>query len=161
LRPLPYSDADRLVTIWGALPTHGLLQLNASAPEFADYRDRNHSFSAIAAYASLGRNVTGVDQPEHMNATFVTHGFFEVLGVPPLIGRSFLKEEDQPGNNRVAVLSYSLWKRHFPNESNPVGRSIVLDGVAHTIVGVMPRNFDFPDSETQLWKPMAFDADDL
>ena len=161
LRPLPYSHADQLVTIWGQLPAHGLLQLNASAAEFVDYRDRNHSFSDIAAYASLGRNLTGVGEPERINATFVTQGFFEVLGVPPLYGRSFLREEDQPGNNRVVVLSYALWKRHFPSDASPVGKSIVLDGVAHTIVGVMSQSFEFPDTETQLWKPMAFDADDL
>ena len=161
LRPLPYSDANQLVTIWGALPTHGLLQLNASAPEFVDYRDRNHSLSGIAAYASLGRNLTGGAEPERISTTFVTHSFFEVLGVSPLYGRSFISEEDQPGNNRVAILSYSLWKRYFPPASNPVGQSITLDGVAHTVVGVMPQNFNFPDSETQLWKPMGFDADDL
>ena len=161
LRPLPYSDGDQLVTIWAALPTHGLLQLNASAPEFVDYRDRNQSFSGIAAYASLGRNLTGGGEPERINTTFVTNGFFEVLGMRPLYGRSFITEEDQPGNNRVVVLSYSLWKRHFPVDSNPVGQSITLDGVAHTVVGVMPQNFNFPDSETQLWKPMGFDADDL
>src|SRR5262245_52664744 len=161
LKPLPYPHADQLVTIWGRLPTHGLRQLNASAAEFVDYRDRNHSFSAIAAYGSLGRNLTGTAEAERINATFVTRGFFEVLGVQPLQGRVFLNEEDQPGNNHVAVLSHALWRRQFPSGENPVGSQIVLDGVAHTIVGVMPANFDFPDSESDLWKPMGFDADDV
>ena len=161
LKPLPYPNPEQLVTIWGKLPAHGLNQLDASAAEFVDYRDRNHSFSAIATYATLGRNLTGAGNPERVNATFVTHGFFDVLGVQPIYGRSFLGEEDQPGHNQVVILSNALWKRHFASDKNPVGEHIVLDGVAHTVVGVMPANFEFPNSESQLWKPMAFDADDL
>lgn len=161
LRPLPYPNAAQLVMIWGKLPSHGLDTLNASAPEFVDYRDRNHTFSGIAAYASLGRNLTGAGAPERLNVTFATAGFFPVLATTPLRGRTFLAEEDQPGHNAVVILSHSLWQRRFAADDNVIGRSIMLDGVGHTVVGVMPQGFNYPDNETQLWKPMAFAADDL
>src|SRR5205085_66230 len=161
LRPLPYPDAGQLITIWGKLPAHGLDQLNASPPEFADYRDRNHALSAIAAYASLGRNLTGAGEPERVNVTFVTADFFAALGTPPLRGRTFFEAEDRPGHDQVAVLSYGLWQRQFAGDEQIIGRSVVLDGKSHTVVGVMPAGFQFPDAETQLWRPMAFAADDL
>lgn len=161
LRPLPYPNPDQLVMIWGKLPTHGLDTLNVSAPEFSDYKNRNHSFSAMAAYATLGRNLTGAGEPERLNVTFATDGFFPVLGILPLHGRAFLSEEDQPGHNTVVVLSYDLWQRRFGGDARIVGHSIMLDGVSHNVVGIMPRGFNYPDSETQIWKPMGFDADDL
>ena len=161
LRPLPYPDSDQLVMIWGQLPTHGLGKLNVSPPEFVDYRDRNHAFSAIATYASLGRNLTGAGEPERINVTFVTEGFFSVVATRPQYGRTFLREEDQPGHDHVAILSHSLWQRRFGGDRNIIGRYVMLDGVSHEVVGVMPAEFQFPDSETQIWKPMAFDGDDL
>jgi putative ABC transport system permease protein len=161
LRPLPYPTSDQLVMIWGQLPTHGLGKLNVSPAEFVDYRDRNHSFSAVATYASLGRNLTGAGEPERINVTFVTGDFFSVLATPPAYGRSFLHEEDQPGHNQVVILSHTLWQRAFASDKNIVGRHVMLDGVSHSVVGVMPAEFQFPDQETQVWKPMAFDAEDL
>ena len=161
LRPLPYPNSNQLVMIWGKLPAHGLDKLNVSPPEFVDYRDRNHSFSAIAVYASLGRNLTGAGDPERINVTFVTTGFFSALDTRPLSGRSFITEEDQPGHDEVAIISYALWQRRFAGVSNIVGKNIMLDGVSHTVIGVMPADFEFPDAETQIWKPMAFSADDL
>jgi putative ABC transport system permease protein len=161
LRPLPYPNAEQLIMIWGKLPAHGLEQLNASPPEFVDYRDRNQAFAAVAAYASLGRNLTGAGEPERINVTFVTAGFFAALATPPWRGRVFFDAEDQPGHDQVAVLSYGLWQRQFAGDDQIIGRSIMLDGKSHTIVGVMPASFQFPDTETQLWKPMAFAADDL
>ncbi|MGH9970956.1 MAG: ABC transporter permease [Pyrinomonadaceae bacterium] len=161
LRPLPYPSSDQLVVIWGKLPTHGLNKLSVSPAEFVDYRNRNHTFSAIATYSSIGRNLTGAGEPERLNVTFVTEDFFSVLATRPQTGRTFLHDEDQPGHNHVAILSHSLWQRHFAGDQSIVGRSVMLDGVSHEIIGVMPAGFQFPDSETQIWKPMAFDADDL
>jgi putative ABC transport system permease protein len=161
LKPLRYPNSDRLVVIWGKLPTHGLDKLNVSPPEFADYRDRNHSFSAMAVYASLGRNLTGAGEPEHVNVTFVTADFFSVLATPSLRGRTLMQEDDQPGHDQVAIISYGLWQRRFAGDENIVGQNIVLDGVSHSVVGVMPADFQSPDEETQIWKPMAFAADDL
>jgi putative ABC transport system permease protein len=161
LRPLPYPDADRLVMIWGKLPGHGLNKLGASPPEFSDYREQNTVFSSIACYASLGFNLTGTGEPERTTGTFVSPGIFALLNIEPLSGRGFLPEEDQPDHDQVVVLSYGLWQRRFAGNANVIGQSMTLNGQSHTIVGVMPAGFQFPDATTDVWKPMSFTADDL
>ena len=161
LDPLPFPDSDRLVMVWGKLPAHELQKLNASPPEFVDYRDRSQAFSAVAVFASLGRNLTGAGEPERHTVTFVTADFFPLLGIQPLRGRAFLAEEDRPGNNQVVILSHGLWQRRFAGDERVIGQTVMLDGRSQTIVGVMPEGFEFPDAETDIWKPMAFEADDL
>ena len=161
LRPLPYPNPDQLVMIWGRVETGGLLKLPASPQEFVDYRDRNHSFSAIAAYRVVGRDLTGAGDAERIDSAKVTAQFFSVLGTRPLRGRTFLIDENQPGRDQVAVLGYGLWQRRFAGDNNVVGQSVILDGVSHTVVGVMPADFQFPSSEIQIWTPMAFTAKDL
>ena len=161
LRPLPYPDSEQLVMIWGKLPAHSLEKLSVSPPEFVDYRERNHSLSSIAAYASSGRNLTGAGEPERVTATFVTAGFFSVLDKRPLRGRTFIAEEDQPGHDQAVILSYGLWQRRFAGDDSIVGQSITVDGKSHNVVGIMPPDFQFPDADTQIWKPIAFTAEDL
>jgi len=161
LRPLPYPDADRLVMVWGKLPGHGLNKLGASPPEFSDYREQNSVFSSIACYASLGFNLTGTGEPERITGTFVSPGIFALLKIEPISGRGFLPEEDQPDHDQVVVLSYGLWQRRFSGNANVIGQSMTLNGRSHTIVGVMPAGFQFPDATTDVWKPMSFTADDL
>ena len=161
LRPLPYPNSDQLVMIWGE-QTRGVHKLSASPQEFLDYRDRNHSFSAIATYTFMGRDLTGgAGDPERVETAKVTAQFFSVLGTQPLRGRSFLSEEDQPGRDRVAILSYGLWQRRFAGDDNIAGQNLILDGINHTVVGVMPADFQFPEPEIQIWTPMAFGAKDL
>jgi hypothetical protein len=121
LRPLPYPDADQLVMIWQRLETRGFDKLSLSRDEFISYRDRNHSFSALAAYTSGGRDLTGATDAEHIQAARVTEQFFSVLGTHALRGRTFLNEEHQPGRERVAILSYELWQRRFAGDSNFAG----------------------------------------
>ena len=161
LNPLPFPDSEQLVMVWGKLPAHELEKLNASPAEFVDYRDRNHTFSAAAVYASLGRNLTGAGEPERHTVTFVTADLFPLLEVQPLHGRAFFAEEDRPGHEQVVILSYGLWQRRFAGDERIVGQSVMLDGKSHTVVGVMPASFQFPDGETAIWKPMAFTAEDL
>lgn len=161
LRPLPYPNSEQLVMVWGKIPSNGLDKLNASAAEFVDYRDRNQSFSAVATYASIGRNLTGAGEPQRITVTFVTASFFSVLGTKPAYGRTFLDAEDQPGHNEVVILSYGIWQRLFGGDQNIIGQNITLDGISQTVVGVMPADFQFPDSETAIWKPIAFTADDI
>ena len=161
LRPLPYPNADQLVMIWGKSETLPVPKLPASPQEFVDYRDRNHSFSAIAAYSVVGRDLTGAGDAERIDAAKVTAQFFSVLAVQPVRGRSFLVEEDQPGHNQVAILSYSAWQRRFAGDGNVVGKNLTLDGISHTVVGVMPADFQFPDPDIQIWTPMALAAKDF
>jgi len=163
LRPLPYPNPDQLVIFWGRLETRGLTldKFLSSAQEFVDYRDRNHSFSAIAAYKFGGHDLTGDGDAERIDAARVTAQLFSVLGIQPSLGRTFSTDEDQPGRDQVAVLSYGLWQRRFGGDVNVVGKTLVLNGVSHTVIGVMPSDFQFPNSDVQVWTPMASAAKDV
>ena len=161
LRPLPYPDSDRIVMIWNKLEMRDLHKLSVSPEEFVEYSDRSHSFSAIAAYASGGRDVTGAGEAERIQTTRVTDQFFSLLGTQPLRGRTFSTEENQPGRQQVAVISYDLWQRRFAGDDNVLGQNLVLDGVNHTIVGVMPVDFQFPNPEIKIWIPIAFAANNV
>src|SRR6185369_11037970 len=160
LRPLPYPDSDQLVMIWRNMETGPAQKLPASPREFVAFRDHNHSFSAIAAYAHAGRDLTGAGDAERIVTAKVTAQFFSVLGISPLRGRSFLIDEEQPDHDRVAILSYGLWQRRFAGADNVVGQNVTLDGVNHIIVGVMPADFQFPNPEIQIWTPMVFPANE-
>ncbi len=161
LRPLPYPDSDRIVMVWHRWELRGVDRLSLSPHEFIEYRDRNHSFSAIAAYVPGGRDLTGTGDAERIEAARVTDQFFPVLGTPALRGRTLVTEENQPGSEQVAVISYDLWQRRFAGDDKVVGQNLVLDGVSHTIVGVMPVDFQFPTPEVKIWTPLAFSAEDL
>jgi putative ABC transport system permease protein len=161
LRPLPYHNSEQLVMIWGKLPAYVSGNVGASAAEFADYRDQNAAFSSIAAYTSSSFNLTGAGEPERIVGTVTSASLFPLLNVRTVLGRSFLNEEDQPGHDRVVILSHSLWRRRFAGDSSVIGQSVTLDGQSHTIVGVAPAGFQFPDNGTELWKPIAFRAEQL
>ena len=161
LRPLPYPNSDQIVMISGRLDTQGIRNLGSSLEEFASYRDRNHSFSSVAAYAFRGCDLTGAGDAQRIETARVTGQFFSVLGTPSLRGRTFLIEEDQPGGNQVAILSYGLWQRRFGGDGDIVGKSLILDGVTHTVIGVMPADFQFPSPEIQIWTPLALAANDV
>jgi putative ABC transport system permease protein len=161
LRPLAYPDSDQLVMIWGRLPGHGLDKLGASPAEFVDYREQHQVFLQIGCYSSLGFNLSGIAEPERITGTYVTHEVLSLLGVPPAKGRLFMSEEDQPGGNHVVILSHRLWQRSFSSNENVLGRGITLNGISHTIVGIMPASFQFPDVDTDIWKPIGFSAEDV
>ncbi len=159
LRPLPYVAPDRLVTVWGKLPGHGLEKLSTSVPELSDYRQQARVFSSLAAYGSIGLNLTGTDEPERVTGTFATADLFPLLGVQPALGRTFLPEEDQPGKDDVVILSHGLWQRRFGGNPNIVGQLVTINSQSCLVVGVMPARFHFPSVETELWRPIAFTHD--
>ena len=161
LRPLPYEKAHQLVVIWGSLRRPGLEEIVVSAAEYTDFKERSRSFSAIGAYDTVGINLTGVAEPERLQGAITTAGFFTLLRVSPALGRTFLAADEQPGHEQVAMLSHALWQRRFQSDPGIVGRSIALDGKTFDVVGVMPAGFRFPDDTTEIWKPLAFTADDL
>src|SRR5258707_10808683 len=109
------------------------------------------------------RNLTLTDEgePEKAEAQAVTANFFPLLGVKPLLGRVFTQEEDKPGANRVALISYRLWQRHFGGDQAIIGKEILLDGQKHTVLGVMSPGFQFLSKETGLWVPKAFSSQGL
>jgi predicted permease len=154
LRPLPYKDANRLVTVWGYNRTRGFDTDLVSPLDFADWRSQNHVFEGMGASTDVTYTLTGAGEPALIIAYAFSADYFHVLGVPPLLGRTFLAEEEEAGKNHVAILSYSLWQNRFGLNPAIVGQSITLDGTAYTVVGVMPRDFTYP-SMTELWTPLT------
>ena len=162
LRPLPYPDPDRLVMIYGNFEGIGLPKNQnwISAPEFVDIRDRNQSFSHVAAYAGGSFNVMAGTVPERIDGAVVTADFFSTLGVQPHMGRLFRSGDDQPGNDNVVIISHGLWQRRFGTDPGLLQRSITVNGRPHTVVGVAPSGFQYPE-EAEIWTPLAFSADAL
>ena len=167
LRPLPYHDPGRLVMLWESLPGIGFQQVGTATGEYLDYRDRNRVFSGIAAYKNDTANLTGSGQPERISISRTSANLFSVLGVQPMLGRTYAREEDRPGAAKVAVLSYGLWKRRYGADSGILGRAVDLDGQPYTVIAVMPASFQFPFSSlpysdrAELWVPVAFTQDEI
>jgi predicted permease len=154
LRPLPYPSPDRLVFVWTYNPRQGFDKDVASYPNFDDWRRQSTSFEAMSAYTGVGFALTQAGDPAQIRGAAVTPGFFETLGVAPAIGRTFVAREAGRGDDRVAVLSHDLWQTRFGGDPAAVGRSIVLNGVRHEIVGVMPASFAHPET-AQVWTPLV------
>lgn len=142
LSPLPYRDAERIVTVWEVSPG-GRRQNTTSRANFRAWREQNTSFQHIAAFSDQRLNLTDTGEPEELSVQLVTPEFFKILGVDPIQGRTFLPEDDKGGQSPVAVLSYALWQRRFGGQSSLVGQPITLNGVKFTVIGVMPPNFQF------------------
>jgi predicted permease len=158
LRPLPYQDSDRLVMVWEEATKHGYPRDTPAAANFVDWRAQNHVFEDMGAVADLSANLTGVGDPERIEAARANASVFSVLGLAPRLGRAFSPEEDQDGANKVVILSSRLWQRRFAADPSIVGKQITLNGQSHTVIGVMPPQFQFPSQDVELWVPMAFTA---
>jgi putative ABC transport system permease protein len=161
IRPLPYHDASRLMMIWGDASSIGFPRNDISPADYYDVKTRNHTFDVVAAIGFRAFNLTGNGEPEKIYAQAVSQDLFPLLGVNPLLGRVFLPDEDQPGRNKVAILSYGLWQRRFGGDPAIVGRDILLDDQRITVIGVMPANFELLDRYVGMWVPMAFTPSEL
>ena len=160
LRPLPYAEPGRLVTIEHRYPGLDDMKAPVSAAGFADYQANTRSFAAMAVETGWGPNLTGVGEPERLTGARVSGRFFPTLGVAPLLGRALRPDEDQPGSNHVVVLSHGLWLRLFGGEPGAVGRAMQLNGESYEVVGVMPPGFrDFFNRRAELWTPLALPPD--
>jgi hypothetical protein len=163
LRPLPYKEPDRLVKIWLDMQKYGIPKNWISEPELLDLKERAQSFESIAAYSSgsgSGMNLTGNGNPERVTAAAASADLFPVLGIQSVIGRVFTQDEDQPGKERVVVLSHGLWQRRFASDPGIVNSDISLNGTNYTVLGVMPEGFAFPEA-VDLWVPLAIDRANL
>ncbi|HEY6554925.1 MAG TPA: ABC transporter permease, partial [Vicinamibacteria bacterium] len=154
LRPLPYPEPDRLVMVWLNNPREGIDKDVTSFPLFADWRQQAKIFERIVAHTGSGFTLTGRGEPEQLRGARVAAGFFPMLGVPAVHGRGLLDEENQPGREKVVVLGHGLWQRRFGGDPSIVGQMVALSGATYTVVGVMPRGFQFPE-EAELWTPLA------
>ena len=152
LRPLPYPAADRLAMVWMDNSRINVREDWHSYPNYLDYNTRNTTFDGMAAFNRRYLTLTGSGEPERLTAAHSSASLFDVLGVRPMLGRTYSREEDQAGA-MVAVLSHGLWKRRFGASPDIVGRKIVLNGASREVIGVMPDGFGFPSRGTQLWVP--------
>ena len=153
LRPLPYERPDRVVMLFERDPRGATSQV--SLPAFEDWRDRLTTVSRVAVFGSQTANLTGTGEPDRMRAGFVSSEFFRVLGVAPLLGRDFTTGEDRPGARGVAVLPYGVWSRRFGSEPGILGRTLMLNNQPFEVIGVLPRAFEFPFDEIEVFLPLA------
>ncbi len=149
-RPLQFKDVDRLVMIWSGTP-QTIARENISPADYLDWKNQNNVFDHLAAISWWDVNLTGNGEPERIQAFQVSPSFFAALDEKPLLGRVLLPDEEQPG---VAVLNYSLWQRQFAGDPDIIGKTIKLDGNSHTIVGVMPKDFEWPTT-AEVWTPLV------
>jgi len=158
LRPLPYEDPDRLVMVWEKRAAEGVLTNVVAPADYVDWARLNTVFESMAALSSTSADLTGRGEPVRLTAGVVTPRFFDVLRVRPQLGRTFHASDGVVGQHRVIVLGDGLWRSQFGADSGIVGRSILLNGVQHEVVGVLPATFRFSNAELALWAPMPFEG---
>ncbi len=161
LKPLPFAESDRLVAIWGRFdPESGFNfpQFPLSNPEFIDYQHESRTLQDAAAWSVQSITVGGPGaEPERIRAAAVSANLFSLLRVSPMLGRTFTTGEDLPKAPAVAVLSSGYWRSRFGGEVSMVGRTVPINGVPTTIVGIMPDGFSFPGTGTRMWVPLGID----
>jgi putative ABC transport system permease protein len=158
LKPLPFADAERLVTVWNVNTKESGNGFSVSYPDFNDYRVQQQSFEQMAAFRTRDLTLTGMGEAARLRGATVTSDLFPLLGVAPQLGRVFTPEEDKAGNH-AAILSDTLWRTRFKADPNAVGRTVSINSQSYTIVGVMPPKFTFPISSdpAELWIGAAVD----
>ncbi|HKY27260.1 MAG TPA: ABC transporter permease [Pyrinomonadaceae bacterium] len=157
LQPLPYAEPDRILTLWENNIKEGIARDDVSPANFLDWRDRQQSLSDLAFANPDSLDYLSGDEPEVLRAASVSKGFFEVFGIGPLYGRTFLPEEYEQGKNQVVALSYASWQHRFGGDPKVVGRVLSLNNQPMTVVGVMPPGFRLHlfDQEEELWFPQV------
>jgi predicted permease len=163
LKPLPFEDPDRLVMVWSTAPTQGVTEGFASYPDFRNWQEQAKAFEQLATFWTFPNgdvNLTGGVEPERVSVARISPGFFEVLGVRPLYGRTFTADESIVGNHRRVILSNGLWQRDFGGDSTIVGRTVIVNGFPYEVVGVMPaalqsRSVRVLGTDVQLWRPLV------
>jgi predicted permease len=158
LEPLPYPHAEQLVDVSHSAPGINIKNLGASPSNYFIYREQGRTIQDIGMYQGYSVSVTGVAEPEQVAALSVTDGMLPILGVPPVVGRWFNREEDTPSGPNVVMLNYGYWQRKFGGDRSAVGRSIMVDGKSQQIIGVMPKAFHFLDrGDPALFLPLKLD----
>jgi predicted permease len=155
LRPIEFSHPDRIVALWERLPALTIDRNEVSPANFLDWKAQNHVFDHIAVQAWWDANLGGVDHPEHLHGFLVTRDYFAALEAQPMLGRTFTEEEGAPGKDHVAILSFPLWRDHFGADPSIAGKTVLLNGIDYTIVGVKNQEFNFP-SGAQVWGALSF-----
>ncbi len=157
LKPLPYPHPDRLIGLNHTALGINIPELELSPSMYFTYREENRSFEDIGIYTGDSVSVTGLAEPERVKALDFTDGVIPVLGVPPMLGRSFSRKDDSPGSPETVILSYGYWQRRFSGDPAVLGRRLTIDGKAREVIGVMQRNFRFLDFDAEIFVPFQFD----
>jgi putative ABC transport system permease protein len=151
LRPLAYRDAGRIALVFMNFSPQNNPRGNLSLADYFDWKAQNRSFDTVGLYANGVQEITGDSAPEQVISAHVSANFFSILGVVPLLGRTFMQSEDQGSGARLAVIGEGLWRHHFGADPHLLGKTVMLSGDPTTIVGVMPAMFQFPRQQTELW----------
>jgi putative ABC transport system permease protein len=157
LKPLPFKEPEQLVRVWKNTGN------SVSVPDFVDWRDQNQVCEQMGTFSIYSVfNLVGEGEPEAIQGSTVSADMLTALGVEPLLGRVFLPDEDKPGKNPAVVLSYIFWQQRFGGDPNIIGRALTFNAQPYTVVGVMPKGFEFPIdvSGTRLWATQVFDPND-
>jgi len=157
LRALPFPEPERLVGVWHTAPGLDLDKFGHSDASYLLYRKYSRTLSGLGLFVQASASLTGSGEPERVPAARATGSLFEVLRVPPALGRTLAEGDGRPGAEPVVVLSHGLFRRRFGGDPRVVGSTIPVDGRAHRVVGVMPERFRFPSPETELWLPITID----
>jgi putative ABC transport system permease protein len=155
LRPLPFSEPDRLYALYEVNSRGNIGRTRATPLNFLDWREQASSFSGMAAHVGTGFTLTGGSEPEFTLGQVVTPDLLDVLGVTPMLGRDFDPQETEAGRNRVVILNHALWLRQFGGDPSIVGRTTLMNGQPYLVIGVMPPSFNYPSADYQLLTPLV------
>ena len=158
LRPLPYPHGEELVELHETAPSGA--PASVSTLNFLDWKSQNTVFAGMAAQSGAAFTLTGADEPVQLQGGRVTFPFLDIFGLRPALGRTFLPEEDQPGQDQVVILGHRVWEARFGSDRNLIGRKLTLDGSPYTVVGVLPEGGPFDKGFQDVWMPLAFEARD-
>jgi putative ABC transport system permease protein len=156
LRPLPFPDPDRLLVLQTIRADGGVIDEGVSPPNFMSLlEEESRVFERLAGAVGTDRTLTGIGDARSVESARVSAGFFEVMGARPVLGRTFRPEENQPGRTHVVMIGHALWQQQFGGDSGVIGRSVLLNGVSHAVIGVMQDGFDYPSGRA-LWVPQPY-----
>jgi predicted permease len=162
LKPLPYPHSDELVGIWQTAPGLNIQDLNIAPSTYFIFREQNQSFVDLGAYQYDSVSITGVAEPEQVPALRVTDGTLPLLGVQPILGRTFSRQDDSAGAAPTALISHGYWRRKFGSDPSIIGRTIIADGKSRQIIGILPQKFHFLDrDDAAIITPMQWDRNNL
>jgi predicted permease len=153
LKPFPFKDLESLVRLYDTDLRNGYSVNMVSHADFTDWKEQSKAVESMSAYSSWDANLTGIDDPERLWGYSVTPDYFHMLGMPPLLGREFTKNDDAAARDREVVISHGLWQRRFAGDRGIIGRNISINGMKHAVVGVMPYDFNFPLG-ADIWRPL-------
>ena len=142
--------------LWQKIPEENRTSL--SVKEFAAWKKQTDVFQQLGTFTGTGFTISGRGEPELVLGHMVTPSFFQILGVAPMLGRTFLERREKPGRNHEVILSYALWRQKFGGRAGLPDEPIVMNAEPYAVIGVMPESFDFPNSEAKLWVPADLDA---